>query len=166
MLRVCLCLALLACSKKSSDVKKDAAVVAPEREEKMSDKSAADIMADKMAKAKEEAAAQTPPPPTPAPSVPPVPEPVAVPTPAPPPEPAPEETVADTGSGSDAAPVFKIGERVMAKWDNAKWYPGKIVGIKDGKYDVDYDDGDKSRGLVAHRVRKMDAPAPPKPPTK
>lgn len=164
MWRVCLCLALLACSKKSSDVKKDAAVVAPEREEKMSDKSAADIMADKMAKAKEEAAAQTPPPPpTPAPTTP---EPVA-PAPAPPPTPdelPPEETVADSGSGSDAAPVFKIGERVMAKWDNAKWYPGKIVGIKDGKYDVDYDDGDKSRGLVAHRVRKM--PDPTKPPAK
>lgn len=63
-----------------------------------------------------------------------------------------------TGSGSVAVPddtALKVGDRVMAKWTNGSWYPGKISAIQsDGTYDVKYDDGDRSKGLPASKVRK------------
>lgn len=85
------------------------------------------------------------------------------------PLPAPPATVTEPQPGSGSAPAaaplpapiaptdvaLKVGDRVMARWTNGSWYPGKIVAITaDGKYDVNYDDGDKSRGLPASKVRK------------
>ncbi len=46
----------------------------------------------------------------------------------------------------------------MAKWTNGTWYPGKIAAVlPDGTYNVNYDDGDKSKGLPASKVRKRSA---------
>ncbi|HEY5936869.1 MAG TPA: tudor domain-containing protein [Kofleriaceae bacterium] len=88
------------------------------------------------------------------------------------PPPPPPATVTEPqpqpGSGSaGAAPpppiaitdtALKVGDRVMAQWTNGSWYPGKIVAITAaGKYDINYDDGDKSRGLPASKVRKKSA---------
>jgi hypothetical protein len=54
-----------------------------------------------------------------------------------------------------AAPAFAVGDRVMAKWTNGQWYPGKVTAVTaDGKYDISYDDGDKSKALDASKVRK------------
>ncbi|MEJ7598155.1 MAG: hypothetical protein WKG01_09625 [Kofleriaceae bacterium] len=65
-------------------------------------------------------------------------------------------------TGSAAAPAadqpLKVGDRVMARWTNGKWYPGKVVAISAaGLYDINYDDGDKSRGLAAAQVRRKTA---------
>ena len=55
-----------------------------------------------------------------------------------------------------ADPPLKVGDRVMARWTNGKWYPGKIVAISaSGLYDINYDDGDRSRGLPGAKVRPM-----------
>lgn len=100
-------------------------------------------------------AAATPPvtPPTPSASPTPSAPPSGSNTAAAPPPLSPGGTVA-------AADTLKVGDRVMARWTNGSWYPGKIVAITaDGKYDVNYDDGDKSRGLPASKVRKKTATA-------
>ena len=92
----------------------------------------------------------------------------AVPTPPPPaPEsPTPEPTPTPAGGAAPAPPApiaatdsaLKVGDRVMARWTNGSWYPGKIAAITpQGTYDVNYDDGDKSRGLPAAKVRKQTA---------
>ena len=65
-----------------------------------------------------------------------------------------------SGSGSAAPAELKVGDRVLAKWTNGSWYPGKIVAIQaNGTYDVNYNDGDKSRGLPASKVKR---PPPPR----
>jgi len=89
------------------------------------------------------------------PTTPPPTTPEATPTPAAPP--SGSNTAATppplTPAGDDT--TLKVGDRVMARWTNGSWYPGKIVAISaDGKYDVNYDDGDKSRALPAAKVRK------------
>jgi hypothetical protein len=54
-----------------------------------------------------------------------------------------------------AAAAFAVGDRVMARWTNGQWYPGKITAVRaDGTFDVNYDDGDRSKGLSASKVRK------------
>jgi hypothetical protein len=54
----------------------------------------------------------------------------------------------------------RAGDRVIAKWTNGRWYPGTITKVTAaGTFDVLYDDGDRSRGLSASRVRDG---APPK----
>jgi hypothetical protein len=166
MTRRCLLVLLLvmACSKsnQSPNENKDgsAAATAPtEGEKKTTDKTAADVMKASIEEAKAKAAAQTPPTPPPAPPTPPA-DPIPPETPPAPPATPPADPIATEPADGSAAPAvmeFKVGDRVMAKWDNAKWYPGKIVGIKNGKYDVNYDDGDKSRGLSPTRVRKPGA---------
>jgi hypothetical protein len=157
MWRVVFLVMMVACSKeKASDKSADegsGSVAAPAPDEKTTtDVTAADVMKAKIEEAKAKAAAETPPTP-PAPPPPPPPDPM--PTETPPPVDATDATPMPPEE-SPATPAFKVGDRVMAKWDNAKWYPGRIVGIKDGKYDVDFDDGDKSRGLAPTRVRKPD----------
>lgn len=155
MWRGCLCLlVLLACSKDSNqkpDEKTDVPAAAPVTPR--SDKSAADVMSQSIAEAKARAEAAAPasapttlPPVEPAPPV----DPMPPETPLTPPGDAPEPA-------APAADALKIGDRVMAKWTNGKWYPGRIVGINDDAYDVNYDDGDKSRGLPAAKVRKQAA---------
>jgi hypothetical protein len=140
-----------ACSKESNqkpDEKKDspATTAAPtEPDKKVTDKTAADVMAQSIEQAKAKAAAGTTPPPPPPKPVDPLP-PETPPTTTPPP--------ADPIAAPPAAAEFKVGDKVMAKWTNGSWYPGKIVAINDGKYDVNYDDGDKSRGLPAAKVKK------------
>jgi hypothetical protein len=60
-----------------------------------------------------------------------------------------------TGSGSAVSEPLKVGDRVQAQWTNGRWYPGKIVAITDaGTYDINYNDGDKSKGLPASKVRR------------
>jgi hypothetical protein len=82
------------------------------------------------------------------------------PTPTPAPPPSGSNTAATPPPLTPAADTLKVGDRVMARWTNGSWYPGKIVAIStDGKYDVNYDDGDKSRGLPASKVRKKIATA-------
>jgi hypothetical protein len=165
MTRGCLLLLLLvmACTKADKDAPKEtgsALAAAPVEEKKTSGKSAAEVMQASIEEAKAKAAAQTPPPTPPTPTTP---TPPADPMPpeTPPPAPPADPVAAEPADGAAPAVMeFKIGDRVMAKWDNAKWYPGKIVGIKNGKYDVDYDDGDKSRGLSPTRVRKPGASTP------
>ena len=40
--------------------------------------------------------------------------------------------------------VPKVGSIVAAKWTDGSWYRGTVSAVKDGKYTVDYDDGDSS----------------------
>lgn len=62
------------------------------------------------------------------------------------------------GSGSAAAAPLVVGDRVMARWTDGHWYPGKITRIRDdGTFDVAYDDGDSSKALPASKVRKRTA---------
>lgn len=56
----------------------------------------------------------------------------------------------------DTSLVFQIGDRIEAKFKGRgrRYYKGKIVGVQDdGSYDIDYDDGDKDRGLSCIHVR-------------
>ncbi len=62
------------------------------------------------------------------------------------------------GSGSAVEEALKVGDRVQAQWTNGRWYPGKIVAITDaGTYDINYNDGDKSKGLPKSKVRRPGA---------
>ncbi len=63
---------------------------------------------------------------------------------------------ADAGSGSAAAQAeLKAGDRVMARWTNGSWYPGKISAVNaDGTYNINYDDGDKSKSLPLAKVKR------------
>jgi len=70
------------------------------------------------------------------------------------------------GSGSGAVPTpppppaaaFAVGDRVMAKWSNGSWYPGKVSAVRaNGTFDIQYDDGDRSSALPASHVRKRTA---------
>ena len=59
------------------------------------------------------------------------------------------------GSGSAVVEPLKVGDRVQAQWTNGRWYPGKIAAITDaGTYDINYNDGDKSKGLPESKVRR------------
>ena len=63
-----------------------------------------------------------------------------------------------SGAATSPPSGFAVGDRVMARWTNGSWYPGKIAQIHpDGTIDVDYDDGDKSRNLPPSKVRKKKA---------
>ncbi|MEO8705568.1 MAG: hypothetical protein ABI867_36395 [Kofleriaceae bacterium] len=56
------------------------------------------------------------------------------------------------------AAAFAVGDRVMARWSNGSWYPGRIAAVRpDGTFDVAYDDGDRSKGLAAAKIRKQTA---------
>jgi len=53
---------------------------------------------------------------------------------------------------------FAVGDRVMARWTNGQWYPGKISAVRsNGTFDIQYDDGDRSSALPASSVRKRTA---------
>ena len=59
-----------------------------------------------------------------------------------------------------AAPAaFAVGERVMGRWSKGRgWYRARIVAVLDGQlYDLDYEDGDKDRGLPDESVRAIRA---------
>ncbi|KAK7234390.1 hypothetical protein SO694_0020108 [Aureococcus anophagefferens] len=54
---------------------------------------------------------------------------------------------AATGSGG----AFKVGDKIEGRYrGKSKWYPGKIAKDNgDGTYDLDYDDGESEKGVVA-----------------
>jgi hypothetical protein len=57
------------------------------------------------------------------------------------------------------APTLQRNDRVMAQWTDNRWYPGRITNVwSDGTIDVAYDDGDRSRGLPASKVRFVKRP--------
>ena len=48
-----------------------------------------------------------------------------------------------------------VGDRVTARWTNGSWYPGKISAVNaDGTYNVNFDDGDKSKNLPLAKVKR------------
>ncbi|KAL7544846.1 hypothetical protein ACHAWF_008207 [Thalassiosira exigua] len=58
--------------------------------------------------------------------------------------------------------TFEVGDRVEAKYKGKgrRYYPGTVVGAQqlEGRYDVDYDDGDVDRGLSGAFVRRLVGP--------
>ncbi len=56
-----------------------------------------------------------------------------------------EDAASSTTSGElpKAIPVFRIGDRVMAKWKNSDWYPGQITQKQGDQVFIKYDDGDE-----------------------
>jgi hypothetical protein len=67
------------------------------------------------------------------------------------------------GSGSAAETVtvlptekpLAVGDRVSAQWTDGRWYPGKIAAVQpNGTYDINYNDGDVSKGLPGTKVRR------------
>ena len=56
------------------------------------------------------------------------------------------------------SPVYQVGDRIEAKYRGRgrRYYPGVIVGVNhdEGKYEIDYDDGDKDIGLNGKFVRR------------
>jgi len=55
-------------------------------------------------------------------------------------------------------PKYKLGDSIEAQYrgkPDGKWYPGKISKVhEDGRYDVNYDDGDRDQRLAIASVRK------------
>ena len=59
-------------------------------------------------------------------------------------------------AADDTSRAFNVGDRIEAKFKGKgkRYYKGKIVGVHDdGSYDIDYDDGDKDRGLSGIHIR-------------
>ena len=61
------------------------------------------------------------------------------------------------------ASKFAVGDAVEAKFGGGrKYHRGKITAVKDGKYTVEYDDGDVEKGVDKEMIRALvAAPAPP-----
>ncbi|OQR91373.1 hypothetical protein ACHHYP_04747, partial [Achlya hypogyna] len=56
---------------------------------------------------------------------------------------------------SGSKPLLKVGTKVEAKYRGKTFYPGKVVRVNsDGSYDIDYDDGEKEKRVVAEHVRR------------
>ncbi len=54
-----------------------------------------------------------------------------------------------------AAEELKVGVRVIALWNDGKYYPGTFTGAKDGRYNIRFDDWDKRPVELSHiRLRK------------
>ena len=63
------------------------------------------------------------------------------------------------GSGSAADAPLAVGDKVMAKWTDGAWWPGKISKITDdGKYNILWEDGTSSNNLPAAKVKRRAAP--------
>ena len=69
-----------------------------------------------------------------------------------------------SAAGKQSSPSFQIGDRIEARYQGRgrRYYPGVIVNVvmtSDGetRYDVDYDDSDKDRGLSAKFIRQEEA---------
>jgi len=59
-------------------------------------------------------------------------------------------------AADDTSQEFQVGDRIEARYKGKgkRYYKGKIVAVlDDGSYDIDYDDGDKDRGLSGIHVR-------------
>lgn len=64
----------------------------------------------------------------------------------------PDKIVRDTvPAKTDVLP----GKRVLAQWSDGRYYPGKVSVISDGKFNIDFDDGDKGTVDLA-QVRLFD----------
>ena len=52
---------------------------------------------------------------------------------------------------------FKVGDNVEARYRAGRYFKGRIrtVHTTDGTFDVDYDDGDKERGVDVSFIRKL-----------
>ena len=54
---------------------------------------------------------------------------------------------------------FREGDKVEARYrGKARAYPGRIARVnRDGTYDVDYNDGDKERGVAADLIKLLES---------
>jgi hypothetical protein len=41
-----------------------------------------------------------------------------------------------------------LKSRVLAQWSDGRFYPGTVVGNKDGEYSISFDDGDKGKVTI------------------
>lgn len=76
-------------------------------------------------------------------------------------EPLPKEDAAVETENkiSSSNDVLSIGDRVEAKFRGrgSRYYQGTVKNVTpEGKYDIDYDDGDRDRKLSAEHIRKLD----------
>ena len=54
--------------------------------------------------------------------------------------------------------TLKIGDQVGARYHGGDdWYPGTIVSINEGTYDVDYGDGETETGISRENILPIDA---------
>ena len=59
---------------------------------------------------------------------------------------------------------FAVGARVECRHGGGStFYPGVVVAANEGAYDIDYDDGDKERGVAAALMKAEAAPEKPAP---
>ena len=58
-------------------------------------------------------------------------------------------------ANDEAQSTFEVGDRVIGQWTDGAWYPGTIAGLKGGRYDVDFDDGDKKM-LSAKKLKLLE----------
>jgi hypothetical protein len=65
------------------------------------------------------------------------------------------------GGGDDGGGGMSVGESIEARYrGRSKYYPGKIGRVhSDGTFDIDYDDGEKERGVQRHLIRSMERPS-------
>ena len=65
------------------------------------------------------------------------------------------------GGGDDGGGGMRVGESIEARYrGRSKYYPGKIGRVhSDGTFDIDYDDGEKERGVQRHLIRSMERPS-------
>ncbi|KAH8071060.1 cytidine deaminase [Aureococcus anophagefferens] len=65
------------------------------------------------------------------------------------------------GGGDDGGGGMRVGESIEARYrGRSKYCPGKIGRVhSDGTFDIDYDDGEKERGVQRHLIRSMERPS-------
>lgn len=56
---------------------------------------------------------------------------------------------------SSIAFAYDKGDRVLALWEDAYWYPGTVVAVDGNVITIDFDDGDKAT-VDSERVNKLD----------
>ena len=73
-----------------------------------------------------------------------------------------EPVAAEKDDKPSVASKFAVGDAVEAKFGGGrKYHRGKITAVKDGKYTVEYDDGDMEKGVDKEMIRALvAAPAP------
>ena len=61
---------------------------------------------------------------------------------------------------STLAFAYDKGDRVLALWEDAYWYPGTVVAVDGNVLTIEFDDGDKAT-VDSERVNKLAPPPPP-----
>ena len=56
---------------------------------------------------------------------------------------------------STLAFAYDKGDRVLALWEDAYWYPGTVVAVAGNVLTIEFDDGDKAT-VDSERVNKLD----------